>query len=203
MDDVNLSEFKKDQLIEVINIGAGNASISLSQLVNKQVSIHVPKLYVDKIESVLKYIGTSDELMTVVLIKLLGDVTGTMVMMFQPKDAIKLASLMNKKPYNEKQKLNYMDRSALKEMGNILSGTALNALAKLTKMYSVNSLPDSATDMVGSMIDNILADIGQDSEVIMSFKVMFQVKSEDISGQLFFLFDPKTTNKIIQSLNNK
>ena len=87
----HLTDFERDQLVEVVNIGAGNASTALSQMVDTKVKISVPEALIDRVEKIPQFIGESEKIMTVVLLKILGDATGVMLLMFPPKSALHLA----------------------------------------------------------------------------------------------------------------
>jgi len=198
MSEEYLSKSEKDQLVEVINIGAGNASTALSQMIGKQVKVTVPEAKVGKVENVPEILGKLQKVMTVVLLKILGDAPGIMLLMFPPDSAITLAGLLTKRKEKDIKILDEMDRSALRELGNILAGASLTALSKFLDMNLLESVPEAATDMLGSVVDSILAEIGQESDIILLFKVNFDVKDEDVDGKLFFLFDPKSTAKILE-----
>lgn len=199
----NINNLEKDQLVEIINIGAGNASTALSQMIAKKIEINVPKAYIDKVEKISQFIGRSEKIMTVILLKILGDAPGTMLLIFDPKSALKLASQLTKRPKKDIQVLDEIDRSALREVGNIISGASMTALSNFLGLNILQSVPESATDMLGAVLDSILADIGQNSETVLVFEVNFSVINENINGQLFFLFDPKSTAKILEITKKK
>ena len=56
-----LTEIAKDQLKEVISIGAGNASTALSKLLNSKVTLTVPEIFIQEIENVPSKIGNKEE----------------------------------------------------------------------------------------------------------------------------------------------
>lgn len=198
-----LTDFEKDQLVEVVNIGAGNASTALSQMVDKDVKISVPEAIVDQVENIPQLIGETEQVTTVVLLKLLGDAPGVMLLMFPPESALTLAGLLTKEHKKDIKVLDELDRSALREVGNILGGASMTALSKFLDMNILQSVPEAATDMLGAVVDSILADIGQESEIVLVFRVNFTVEGEPIEGRLFFLFDPKSTDKILETTRQK
>ena len=135
-----LSNFERDQLVEVANIGADHASTALSQMVKKRVSIRVPEAYVDRIEKLVKYMGDPKDLVTAVLLKILGDAPGIMLLIFTPASALNLTSLLTKKRQKNPKVLDEIDRSALKELGNILSGASMTALARFLNINLLQSM---------------------------------------------------------------
>ena len=53
-----------------------------------------------------------------------------------------------------------MDMSALNEIGNIVSGSYLNALAALTGMKMISTVPGLTIDMVGALLSVPAAEFG-------------------------------------------
>jgi chemotaxis protein CheC len=198
-----LTDFERDQLREVVNIGAGNASTALSEMVSKNVIIDVPEVFVGRIEEVTRFLGESEKIMTVVLLQLLGDIQGGMLLMFSPEGALNLASLLTRGREKDIRVFDEMDRSALREVGNILSCACATALYKFLDINILPSVPDMATDMLGSVADTVLAEIMQTSDTALVFKVSLRVEEEGITGQLFFFFDPKATGKILEATKKK
>ena len=198
-----LTDFERDQLAEVINIGGGNASIALSQMVGKKVMIDIPDMFIGKVEEAIKFLGGSEKVITVIILKLLGDVSGSVILILTPESALKLARILTSKLNRNIEILDELGRSALREVGNIVSGAGVTALAKFLDMNILQSVPGITTDMLGSTIDALLAEVKAKSDAVMVFKVNFEIEGERIEGQLFFLFDPVTTEKILKATKEK
>ncbi|MBU1118397.1 chemotaxis protein CheC [Patescibacteria group bacterium] len=198
-----LSEEEKDQLIEVINIGVGNASTALSQMVNEQVTLSVPEMYAGPVENALDFIGESEQVQTAVLFTVSGDIDGMMFLIFSSEDALKLVQLVSKQYNQEKSITKGSNESALKEIGNVLLGPALGALSHFLDAHIVQSVPELASDMLDSVIDEALSEVLKSSKAAMIFKTEFSVKSKDISGHFFFLFEPKATDEILKMIKEK
>lgn len=192
--DQSLPSFAQDSLREVMNIGAGNAATALSQLTGTQVDISTPRLEVKKVETVPDFVSTPDTIMSVVLVKVLGDAPGVMLLMFPRDSALKIAHSLMKQSHTM---LDEMDRTALREVGNVLAGSCLTALSNFLKMSFVQSVPNAATDMVGALLSGILADIGKGSDDVLVSEVHFVIKQLAIDGSVYFIFDPASTGKIL------
>ena len=53
------------------------------------------------------------------------------------------------------------------------------------------------------MVDAILGEIGESSDVALAFKVNFDVDKEDIRGKVLFLFEPEATRKILNATKER
>lgn len=197
-DPTNLNDFAKDALREVMNIGAGNAATALSQLTNTRVDISTPRVEAIAVEKVPEYVGTPDEIMSVVLLQVLGDAPGVMMLMFPRDSALKIAHLLMRQSHTH---LSDIDRTALREVGNVLAGSCLHSLSNFLEMNFIQSVPNAATDMVGALLSSTLADIGQRSDNVLIAEVHFKIESLQVEGNVYFMFDPQSTLKILSATN--
>lgn len=192
-----LSDYEIDQLRECINIGGGHASTALSQLTGKKINITFPGVRVTNIEDTVEVIGNSEMISTTVIVRVLGDTTGIMFFVFQGHSGTKLARMVSKID-EENEVLSDLDRSALKEIGNILSGACLSALSTFLGISVLHSVPDVATDMLGSIVNSIMAEVGRTSEISVVFDVKLLVEGEDIETHLYFLADHVFASKMVE-----
>lgn len=198
-----ISSFELDQLKEVINIGASHASTALSQMIKKKVFLTVPEIFVDRVEHIVKYIGNDKDVVTAVLLKILGDAPGMMTFFFPKGSESDLIKLLTNKEKRSGTVMDEYELSALKEVGNILSGASLNAFAKFLNINLVQSVSEIVTNMLGSIINTVMAEIAQTSDNAMIAKVEMTVEGENIKTQLFFFIDPQSTSKILKQTNQK
>ncbi len=194
--DSSLNTFATDTLKEVMNIGAGNAANALSQMTGMTVDISAPRLELLRVEDVTEFTGKPDSVMTVVLIQVLGDAPGVMMLMFPKDSALKIAHSMLRKTHTM---LTDIGRTALREVGNVLAGSCLSSLSNFLKMNFIQSVPNAATDMVGALLSNTLADMGQANEQVLAAEVRFTIKEMEVGGHIFFMFDPPSTTKILDA----
>lgn len=197
-----ISDFELDQIKEVVNIGASYASTALNQLAKRKIFITVPEVKIIKIEKTVEYIGNSEKIATAVLLKILGDTTGIMFFLFPDDSGLRLARLITKSKETSSV-LSDFDRSALKEVGNILSGAFLTVLSKFLGISMLYSVSEVATDTLGSIINSVMAEVGRASDVALIFKVKMSIENENIPTQLYFLADPQFTNQILTITKEK
>lgn len=199
-----ITEFNQDEIKEVINIGASSAATALSQMLqNKPVNITVPDMIIRPIEDVIKVFTDREALKSVVLLKTTGDLNGVIFLVLTPEDALRLANTLTNEHDKGLNVLDDMDRSALKEAGNILSGASLASLAKFLDININHSVPEVVTDMIGSLVSSIVAEFGLTDDKILMVEINLEMKDLKISGELYFLFDNPSTQKIIDSTNLK
>jgi len=200
----NLSDFQKDQLKEVFNIGAGGAANALSKIIDKKVDISVPQMYVDTVDHVASvFEPTSHDIITVILLKTLNELPGSMFLMLDPQSTVKMLNALHPERKHESKELDDMDKSVLEEVGNILTGNAMKALADFLEIHITQSVAEVVNDMSGSIIDAILLDIGEGHDTVMVFRVDFNIPDHGVEGGFYLAFNPIATAKILELTDKK
>ena len=97
MADINFTDNQKDALKEIGNICAGNAATALSQLLDRKISIIVPRILILPIEQVFQAVGGIDTLVAGLMLRVLGDMPSNILLLFSQKDAMALAALLTRK----------------------------------------------------------------------------------------------------------
>ncbi len=156
MAEINFSDTQKDALREIGNICAGNAATALSQLLDRQIKIVVPRIMFLPIEKVPQAVGGNDKLVIGLMLRVLGDLPSNIVFIFSQRDALVLASLLTGKQVSDASVITDMERSALKEVGVILANAYLGALGSFVGLGLVPTVPELIVDMAGAIVDYIL-----------------------------------------------
>jgi len=167
------------------------------------VTITVPEVLVEKVENISKFIGNEDEVVTAVLLKVLGDAPGVMIFLFPKGSDGDIIKLLTNKPRKNTKKLDDFEQSALKEVGNILSGASLTAFAKFLNINVIHSVSEIVTDILGAVINSLMAEIGRNSSVALISRVDLMVPEDNIKTSLYFFIDPQSTSKILELTGKK
>lgn len=197
MDYSSLSPVQLDALKEVSNIGTGNAATALSQLLNKKIDMTVPAVNIIRMDELLNEIG-DEKLAVGVIVRVLGDAPGNILFVFDKDTALGIVeALTGQKDEN----LTDMSSSVLCEIGNIISGSYMNAIFKLTNLVMTPSVPAVTYDMLGAMLSTTFIESGQYDDNVLDFETVFlQDKEKNISGHFYYIPVPGSLEKILNSL---
>ena len=195
-----LSETQKDALVEIGNICAGNAATALSQLLKKRIHIVVPQILLLPIEQVPSAVGGNNNLVAGLVLRVLGDLPSTIVFIFSQRDALALASLMTGKPIADGRVIGDLERSALKEIGLILTNAYLGALGSFVGLGFVPTVPELIVDMAGAIIDYILIELSCKSEFALLIDSEFTEPTTSIKGHFFIIPNPEGLEVILKSI---
>jgi chemotaxis protein CheC len=189
VDDIrNLKALQLDALREVANIGAGHAATALSQMTGQTIMISVPRINIAPLEDVPNQVGSDEEPVAAVLMKILGDLTGLALLVFPQPTALRVAGLMMKKPAIAA--LGEIEQSALREAGNILSAAYLNALSEFMGMILLPSPPSLAIDLSDAVLSATFLEMAQGAEYVFCVETEFHLKELNESLRGFFLLLP-------------
>mgnify|MGYP003091924725 FL=1 len=140
-----------DVLKELGNIGAGNATSALAQLLGMKIDMSVPEVRLLEFKDVGDAMGGADQIMVGIYLMVEGDVNGSMMFLLSDKSA---RNLVNKLMQQNSQDMNFseIELSAMMEVGNIITGAYLNSIATMTNLTMVPSVPAIAVDMCGAIL---------------------------------------------------
>ena len=150
LNEVNEKYF--DVLKEIGNIGAGNATTAIANMLGLRIDMSVPEVAFLPVEELGSAIGSEDEIIVGILLGVEEDIDGSMMFLMDMASAHHIVNklMMRDDSYNEP--FDEMDLSAIKEVGNIIAGSYLSALSGLTNLTIVPSVPFVAVDMAAAIL---------------------------------------------------
>lgn len=186
-----------DVLKEIGNIGAGNATTALASLLQSKVDMKVPNVMMLDFKDVGKLLGGEEQEMVAAYLGVEGDVTGSILFLIKKDTALMIAKRLLGEYCTDE--LGEMERSAVKEVSNIITGSYLNALATMTGLTIYPSVPDLAVDMAGAILSVPAIEFG-----IMGDKILLiqsQLTNEiELEGFFIMVPDVDSYEKILRSL---
>lgn len=193
-----MSEEYFDVLKELGNIGAGNATTALAQLLNCKVDMQVPQVRLLDFKDLGAAIGGEERLVAGIYLGVEGDITGHIMFFLEKGSARHLVSKLMGMEI-EGEEFNEMEISALKEIGNIITGAYLNSLATITNMMIYPSVPDICIDMAGAILSVPAIEFGAVGDKILMIQTRF-LDDTDLEGYFILVPDLESYGKILHSL---
>lgn len=207
MSDLDLSKINNmqyDVLREIGNIGAGNATTALSQMINAKVSMNVPKVELLEFKEISNVVGGEERIVVGILFTLGGDIEGMMMFMMDKAASMHLVNiLLGKIEYSESDEqaeFSEMGLSALNEIGNIISGAYLSSLSTLTNLTITSSIPYMAIDMAGAILSVPAIEFGKIGDKALLIETEFGDKDNYVNGYFILIPTPDSYKAILKSL---
>jgi chemotaxis protein CheC len=198
--DEKLSLNQLDVLKEIGSIGSATAATALADMIAEKVEINVPEVSIVPLEKIANLFNGAERLFFVLDMEIKGDIGGRIFLLLPPEDAKFLSSALLGKPQEAIDFTDDMFKSSLREVCNILGGAYVSALADMTSLMILTSIPSMAMDMIGAIMDFIYIQIAQESDEAMFIKTDLMVKGLKLEG-LFLLFPTsESLQKIFQIL---
>lgn len=190
-----------EKLQEMNKQAALNASSALSKLIDRPVTMNIAKADVKKIEE-LSPIIDPEEIVAGIYLPVTGEITGAALLIFPKETAFNLSDLLVKREPGTTRKLTELDKSALKELGNIVCGSYVTVLSNTLQVKIIGHMPSFSFDMFGAIVSQIITAFAQKSEeaLVVEIEIMFEPLA--LKGYFLLLFEIPQFSAILKSLDS-
>ncbi len=191
--DFGFSSMQTSALLEIANIGSGHAATALSQLLGKQVEIHYAEAFLATLAEAADRIGSQASNSALIDTPVAGD-DGKVLLLFPDGSADELCSLLGVSIDEE------IGLSALREVGNILASSYLNAIVEMTGLELEPEPPTIEVDVLGSLVERSLTGGANPHDPTVLMRSVMTV--ETTNARFAFLFVPHlgSVNAILDRL---
>ena len=188
-----------DVLKEIGNIGAGNAMTALSQMLQCKVDMKVPQVRLLEFSEVGEMMGGEEQIMVGVFLGVEGDITGSMMFMVEEESARHLIQKITMGMLPSGAEFEEMGLSAMKEVGNIITGAYLNSLSTLTNLKIFPTPPALTVDMAGAILSVPAIQFGIFGDKILLIQSQFYDEIQ-LDGYFILIPDMDSYAKILIAL---
>ena len=188
------SDLQLDALRELANVGSGTASTALSGMLGRSVDISVPSVNVLPMADAVGAIGDAESEATGVVLGVVGDMSASVLLLFTPNDAKQMCGFLGVEAGSE------IGDSALMEIGNIMGASYLNALGQMTGMELEPTPPASATDMLGAIVETVLAERAGAGDIALLLDSDLVVEGSDASVSFLLVPDQGGVEQLLARL---
>lgn len=202
MSDMSLDQVTEnyyDVLKEIGNIGAGNAMTALSQMLQCKVDMKVPQVRLLEFTEVGEMMGGEEQIMVGVFLGVEGDITGSMMFMVEEESARHLIQKITMGMLPKGSEFEEMGLSAMKEVGNIITGAYLNSLSTLTNLTIFPTPPALTVDMAGAILSVPAIQFGIFGDKILLIQSQFYDEIQ-LDGYFILIPDLESYAKILTAL---
>ena len=209
-----LSERERDALTELGNIGAGNATTALSQMLgDRLVRMSSPAVAVVALQEVSEWVGPPGAPVVAAYVRVSGGLEGYVALLLEESSALAILHTLldhgirgdegglaaGPTPLSERS-VSDLEASALMEIGNIVITSYLNALSEMTGLALVPSVPSVAADMLEAVLSSILAEIGAGDPGVLAIRTRLESEGATVDGQLLFVPAEGQLARLLQAL---
>ena len=139
-------------------------------------------------------IGDPESETTGVVLGIVGEMPGSVLLLFTPKDAELMCGLLGVEAGTE------IGVSALMEIGNIVGASYINALGQMIGLELEPTPPAAATDMLGAIVETVLAERAGAGDVALLLDSDLVVEGEDCSVSFLLVPDQGGVDQMLERL---
>lgn len=194
----NLTPAQLDSIKEITSIGMSHAMTSLSKMINMPVMLVIPKV---ELTNSAEFNADKKELFVGVYSRILGKITGQLLILFEKKRAFTLIDILMNRNHGTTKVFSEIEQSCIMEIGSILTAGCLNALAEFLKMTLIPSIPHFVFDYGENISRNILQELSSDYAFVINSE--FKTKEDEINGKFLLFPDEDSLTTIWETFKIK
>lgn len=197
--DKHMSDFQIDALREISNIGLGHAVTSLAEMTNSKIDMTVPRSGFYPFEGIVELVGGYEEQVACVSLKLTGEIPGIIMFIFNRESTLYLVDMLMMQEPGLSRELNEMGQSAVMEVGNILTGSFINAITGMTGLNVATTVPIFAFDMLGAVLSSLLVATDKIEDNVLVIETQLFQNAKAVKGHFFLLAEPEAIDKLFSA----
>lgn len=196
----SFSELELDALKETSNVGAGNASIALSEVVNKKVELVVSDVNFASIAEIGPLLAGPQKLVVGIFTPIHESMSGNVLMMLEKENALALANQVLQIQNREDDVLTKNDEEGLKTVGAVVTEYYVKSLNDFLAMNMRCDETNIVTTFGESILDVIMANVEPDIKDVLMIKTDFTIEQTPIAGQFVLLLAVKSIDSLLAAL---
>ncbi len=183
----DLTPIHLDVLKEVGNIGSGNASAALSNMINKNVEVEMPHVKIVGFQEATDQGGGAEQIVACSMSRMSGGMDG-MILLLMDKDFVNsvIGAFFNRK-VKGLLKLEEEEISALTEIGNIMCGAYVSAVGQLSGIEVKLECPCFRVDMIGALMSVPVIEFGEVGDKILYIDKKLSIDGQKMNTKLFLI----------------
>jgi len=178
------TELQLDALQELSNIGSGTAATSLSQLLGRTVDVSVPSVTALPLADAVDAAGDPEDEVTAVLVPVHGELDTMVLLMLGADEAEFLCGQLGVARESE------FGRSALAEIGNILTASYLGGVMTMTGLVLLQRPPLLSVDFLAAILGTVLASGASATDIALLIDSKLSVEGSEITFTFLFMLSP-------------
>lgn len=196
---MQIEQLDLDMLRELANVGAGNAATALSIMAGQAVDISVPNCEVIGYAEMADRLGGAEQVILGMLVRMRGDIEGY-VLFSQTLEQARMT--MHELVGVDVAATDTSTESyeAMREVANILIGTYLSAIAEMTHLSILPSVPEITVDMSMAIMNIPVLVYGETSDKVLLLDAEFGGTMKSISGAFFMIPTPDSLVRLRDAL---
>jgi len=173
------------------------AAEGFSGMIGQQLSITQPEVKMLPFTEIPNALGGPEAEAAGIYLRCDGDIPAQFMLILPYEKAFEICDMLFERPIGETEQLGSLERSALAEVGNLTGTFFMNSIAATTGLKLLPTPPAVMVDMVGAILDIIVATTGGVSDSVLVLKTAFQFNDREVKADFWVIPDQKTLKKVV------
>ncbi len=195
-----LSMLEADALKEAGSIGAASASTALSKMINRPIEVSTTKLQLMDLDDISSLVGGPTILSVGTLFEIVGDLKGALLLLASKKTTLGLADMVQGRKLGTTKFMSEMDTDAIKEIGNILVGAYMTALAELSGLNILESIPKLEINNVPTIIRDVIKEYDHRVRYTLVIETKMKIKKEGFIEDIIIILGHEEFGKLFHAM---
>jgi chemotaxis protein CheC len=176
-----------DLLHQLFASATHDASAAMCRWTNGLITVTLDQVREIALEEVSAELGIGDELLTMVVLTIGGEVGGNLILLFDEPSGRQLAASLLGREAGTDNEWSDLEKSALTETGNILGCAYVNALTRLIGTDLMPSPPCFLQDYGASVVEQAVVTQALTSDRLLLCQIGFRRKDEQLDWHVVFV----------------
>jgi chemotaxis protein CheC len=178
---------KLEVLRQLLASATHDASAAMCRWTDGLITLSLDEVQELPLEEVCSALNVGDDLLTMVVLNLEGEIGGEMILTFDDVNGRQLAAALLGMPVNDRPEWSELERSALTETGNILGCAYVNAITRLIDHELIPSPPYFIQDYGASVLQQALMVQAATCDQVLVCRTGFHRAGEDLNWRVLFV----------------
>jgi chemotaxis protein CheC len=186
-------------LLEVMaREGVNYAAQGFSDMVGQSLAVSQPEVDLVPLAEVPNLLGGPESEAVGIYLRMRGEMSGQIMLVLSYPKALELVDLIMNEPLGTNQALGSLERSALAELGNLTGTFFINAVVASLGFGARPSPPAVMVDMVGAILDIVVATHGGVGQHVLMLKASFLSEGREVQADFWVIPDPATLDAFVK-----
>lgn len=181
-----------DALREVANMGTGAAATELYRMTGSGIGMAVPRSSVVPLSAVVAAYGPAERPVTAVGAEVSGDLEMLLALLLRPEQVPLLRRMLEREDGDAEV--------VLEELGERLCSSFAHAVGDLTGMRLAVRSVGATTDMLGSVVESLVASTVADAEQVLTLDAVLDVERGHVELRLVCAPAPASVEVLLRRL---
>lgn len=189
----------QDVLNRMASEGFKHAADGLERMVGRPLHFHEPQTELVELLRLPESLGGLEQEAVGIYLLAQGELRGQIMLIFPLEKGYELADMVLQQPLGTTTELGSLERSALAEIGNLTGSFFLATIERITEMETRPSPPAVIVDMVGAILNVVVAGSAMVSDKAIIFETVLEIDGHRTDVKFWVMPDTEVLSELFSN----